>query len=82
MVSRHYLGSINHTLLTLDRLLADQIDVALVFVGDPHPTTESIISIKTGVPVLGRIPMEPVLNKEVVRRHAGALLTPLKSWLA
>lgn len=70
VVSRHYLGSINHTLLTLERLLALQLKVGIIFSGDEHPTTESIILKKTGVPFIGRINEETSFDKAVVKRYA------------
>lgn len=44
LVSRHYLGSINHTLLSLEALLNRDIPVAgIVFVGQELPATEEAI---------------------------------------
>jgi dethiobiotin synthetase len=57
VVSRHYLGSINHTLLTLFALRAHDIPVTgIVFNGEELPDTERIIATMSGVPVLGRVP--------------------------
>ncbi len=70
VVSRHYLGSINHTLLTVNLLKEKGFDIAIVFSGDQHPTTESIISKMTEVPVLGSIDDEPYFDKNVVREYA------------
>lgn len=79
IVSRHYLGSINHTLLTLYALREKGFSPYLLFSGDPHPTTESIIRHKTGAPVLGRIPEQPVFDREVVRELAVLLQPALKA---
>ncbi|MDG1571702.1 dethiobiotin synthase [Robiginitalea sp. M366] len=73
VVSRHYLGSINHTLLTLNPLMEKGLEVYLLFSGDEHPTTEAIICSKTGVPVLGRIPELPRVDQAAVSRCAGEL---------
>ena len=70
VVSRHYLGSINHKLLTVNLLKEKGFDIAIVFSGDQHPTTESIISKMTEVPVLGSIDDEPYFDKNVVREYA------------
>ncbi|MGC6429819.1 MAG: dethiobiotin synthase [Jejuia sp.] len=70
VVSRHYLGSINHTLLTLNLLKEKGCDVSLIFSGDEHPTTESIIKKMTTVRVVGRISEEPYFDKNVVREYA------------
>ncbi|NVK51828.1 MAG: dethiobiotin synthase [Flavobacteriaceae bacterium] len=70
VVSRHYLGSINHTLLTIKLLQEKGFDVAVIFSGDAHPTTETIIQKMTGVPVIGRIDEEPYFDKNVIREYA------------
>lgn len=79
VVSRHYLGSINHTLLTIEALRARGITPGILYSGDPHPTTESIIEGKAQVPVLGRIPEQAGFNREVVRELAGLLQPALKA---
>ncbi|MEM8764502.1 MAG: dethiobiotin synthase [Bacteroidota bacterium] len=73
VVSRHYLGSINHTLLTIEKLLEKDLMVGIIFSGDEHPTTESIILKKTQVSFLGRINEEPVFDKATVKRYAETL---------
>ena len=70
VVSRHYLGSINHTLLTLNTLLDKGFDVSLIYSGDTHISTESIIEKMTGVPVIGRIEDEPYFDKNVIKEYA------------
>lgn len=70
VVSRHYLGSINHSLLTIDYLQKLGLDVSLIFNGTPHQTTESIILKKAGVRSLGRILNETTINKDVIKRYA------------
>ncbi len=57
VVSRHYLGSINHTLLTLFTLRAHNIPVlGVVFNGEELPDTERIIATVGEVSVIGRVP--------------------------
>ncbi len=70
VVSRHYLGSINHTLLTVNLLKEKGFDISIVFSGDEHPTTESIISKLTGIPIIGRINEEPYFDKNVITEYA------------
>lgn len=71
VVSRHYLGSINHTLLTIEALQNRKIKVAgLIFSGDENPASESIILQKTGVPFIGRIENEPYFDANVVAYYA------------
>jgi len=69
VVSRHYLGSINHTLLTVNLLKEKGFDVALVFSGNEHKTTEDIIKKMTKVPVIGRIEEEPYFDKNVIKEY-------------
>jgi len=66
-VSRHYLGSINHTLLTVNLLKEKGFDVSIIFSGNEHPSTERI---KTNVPVIGRINEEPYFDKNVIKEYA------------
>ena len=73
VVSRHYLGSINHSLLTINCLSERGYNVSVLFSGDEHPTTERIIAHKTGSPVIGRINEEPVFDKAVIKRYAAQL---------
>ncbi len=70
IVSRHYLGSINHTLLTINALKEKGADISLIFSGNEHKTTESIIKKMTGVSIIGRINEEPYFDKNVVREYA------------
>jgi dethiobiotin synthetase len=74
VVSRHYLGSINHTLLTVNLLQSKGFEVAIVFSGNEHTTTEAIIKTKTNVPVIGRIEEEPYFDKNVVKDYAEQFL--------
>lgn len=73
VVSRHYLGSINHTLLTVEKLQQKGVAIGIIFSGDEHPTTEEIILKKTGATFLGRINEEQKFDKAVVKKYAFAL---------
>lgn len=79
VVSRHYLGSINHTLLTVNWLKQKGYDVALLFSGDEHPTTEQIILHKTGVPLIGRIEEEDNFDKKTIKKYADRFRSTLLS---
>lgn len=70
VVSRHYLGSINHTLLTVNLLKEKGFDVSLIFSGNEHKTTEDIIKKMTGAPVIGRIEEEPYFDQNVIKEYA------------
>ena len=71
VVSRHYLGSINHTLLTIEALQNRNIKVAgIIFNGERNEATEAIILSKTGVNCIGRIEHEPYFDKNVILEYA------------
>ncbi len=74
LVSKHYLGSINHTLLSIYYLKAKNIAIkGIVFVGDENPTTESIIAKNTGVKILGRVAWTQKLNRDFIVNAGKAL---------
>ena len=79
VVSRHYLGSINHTLLTIELLQQKGFDVSVIFNGDEHVSTENVIKEMTGVKVLGRIENEPYFDKNVVKEYAQIFSEKLKA---
>lgn len=71
VVSRHYLGSINHTLLTIEAMQNRKIVVAgIVFSGDENKATEKIILNKTGLKCIGRIEQEPYFDQNVIKEYA------------
>ncbi len=70
VVSRHYLGSINHTLLTLNFLKEKGFDISLIYSGDEHKSTEHIIQKMTNIPVVGHIEEEPYFDKNVIKSYA------------
>lgn len=68
VVSQNYLGSINHTLLTLEVLKANQIDIAgLIFNGSPNKETENYITNYSNVKILGKVPSLTTIDKESVK---------------
>ena len=71
VVSRHYLGSINHTLLTVEGLQSRKISIAgIIFSGDENKATEEIILNKTGIKCIGRIDNEPYFDANVIGYYA------------
>jgi len=74
LVSRNYLGSINHTLLSVEALRSRNIPIlGLMFNGPTVPATESIILGHTQLPCIGRIGQEPEITPAVIRRYADAI---------
>lgn len=71
IVSRHYLGSINHTLLTFEALKSRNINVAgIIFSGDENKASEEIILSKTKTKFIGRIDNEPYFDQNVIQYYA------------
>lgn len=71
LVIQNYLGSINHSILTIEGLRSRNIKVlGLIFNGPPHKLSEDIITSYSGLRNLGRINKESVINKEVVSKYA------------
>lgn len=58
LVSKNYLGSINHTLLSVELLEQRNIPLAgIIFNGVPNPETEDIILSITGAKCIGKVPL-------------------------
>jgi dethiobiotin synthetase len=71
IVSRHYLGSINHTLLTVEALKCRNIQIGgIIFSGDENRATEEIILNKSGIKMIGRIDTEPYFDQNVTAYYA------------
>lgn len=83
-VSRHYLGSISHTLSGLEALKRRGVQIAgIVFNGGPHVEAEHFIMEYSKVPCLGRVEREESITPEViekyVRRWGSCLSTQIHS---
>ena len=78
LVSRHYLGSINHTLMSVELLKNRNISIkGILFNATENKDTESIIQEMTGLTILGRIDELEELNKEVIKSIAQELKNKL-----
>lgn len=75
LVANLYLGSINHTLLTVDYLKRNEIPVhGIIFNGESNLESERIIEKHAGYRVLLRLPKLGLVNKEVVEYWADELM--------
>jgi dethiobiotin synthetase len=75
LVANLYLGSINHTLLTVDYLKRNQIPVkGIIFNGESNIESETIIEKHSGYKVLLRLPKLSMINKEIIKYWADELL--------
>lgn len=71
LVANIYLGSINHTLLTIREIQRRNLKVeGIIFNGEDVKSTKEIIREQSGFRVLGEIFPEKEINKETVRRYA------------
>lgn len=67
LISQNYLGSINHTILSIDALLNRSIPIkGIIFNGLENKETESFILNYSNLPVIGKIEQHEEINKEVV----------------
>lgn len=74
LVSRHYLGSINHTLMSIEVMKKRQIPVlGIIFVGDENASSEKIIEKIGGIKTLARIPMAAEVNQQFISDQAQKL---------
>jgi dethiobiotin synthetase len=71
IVSRHYLGSINHTLLTIEAIKNRGLTIAgIIFNGNENKATESLILNYSKLKFIGRINDEPYFDKNVIAEYA------------
>lgn len=70
LVARSGLGTLNHTLLSLEALSRRSIPVlGLVLNGDPHPDNPRTLAALGGVPVLAELPPLDPLDREGLERQ-------------
>jgi dethiobiotin synthetase len=71
LVSRNYLGSINHTLLTVEGLRKRNIPIiGIVFNGEHTPQTENFILQYTQLPLLFRVDMEDKIDEQTILKYS------------
>ena len=71
LVSRNYLGSINHTLLSIEALQRRNIPIkGIIFNGNPVNTSEEFICEYTGLKSLFHIDNEQTIDKQTILKYA------------
>ena len=79
LVIQNYLGSINHSILSIDALKFRNIPVkGIIFNGPPHKLSEDIILSYSGHKCIGRIQKETLINRDVVSKYAAQFAPELK----
>lgn len=83
LVSMNYLGSINHTLLTIEALKQYNIPIAgIVFNQEHNATSEEYILKYSGIKLLGNIPKADTLSKGFIVQQADKIRKNLLDVLA
>jgi dethiobiotin synthetase len=71
VVANLYLGSINHTLLTVELLKQRKLSVAgIIFNGKSNPESERIILKHSGYKTIWHVKEEPEINSETIVNYA------------
>jgi dethiobiotin synthetase len=79
LVSNLYLGSINHTMLTVHLLRSRKLPMkGIIFNGPGNEESERIILHHSGLPCLLRIEREEVLDKKCISRYAQVISQSLQ----
>lgn len=74
LVSKNYLGSINHTLMTYEILKSHHIPIeGIIFNGQTNSSGEAFIVKHTGLPVLLRVNEEKEINSSIIAHYAQSL---------
>jgi dethiobiotin synthetase len=82
LVSNNYLGSINHTLLSIQALRHAAVQLlGIVFSGEEVPSTRQFILQYSGLPMLLSIPQFAQLNQESITNFAASVSNDLKNKL-
>jgi len=71
LISKNYLGSINHTLLSIEVLKSSNIDIkGIIFNGESNPSSEEYILDYTQTTLIGRVNQEQNISQETVKKYA------------
>ena len=82
IVFKNYLGSINHTLLTIDKVKSVGLDIlGLLVVGDEVTSSERIIEDATQVNIIARIPIVDRVNQKWVKEQGFKVKNKLDKFL-
>lgn len=71
LVCRSYLGSLNHTLLSVEAIRSRNIAIkGLVFNGVPNEESENFLAKRTGLKILLKIRQEKEISKKLIEEYA------------
>jgi len=84
LISSNYLGSINHTLLTIEVMQKRGISIAaFIICGHENKDSEAYIESYSGLPITARIPFMDTLNRAEVAKAAAGIkqtITTIIKW--
>ena len=76
LVSRHYLGSINHTLLSIESIRSRNVKIhGIIYVGEPLPDTCEIIEKISGVKTLFSVPIFDKVDTDTIKLFVKELVS-------
>ena len=79
LISKSYLGSINHTLLSIEALRARSLAIAgIVFNGDRNSSSEKIIEKIGKIDVIGHVPWMKLLGQSEIKNISNSLKVALQ----
>jgi dethiobiotin synthase len=79
IAARTQLGTINHTLLTVEAAQAAKIPIAgIVLIGPEDPGLGAVLTECSGVPILSKIPSFPFVSEGIIRDQALSLFPASK----
>lgn len=82
IVFKNYLGSINHTLLTIDKVKSVGLDIlGLLVVGDEVTSSERIIEDATQMNIIARIPIVDRVNQKWIKEQGLKVKNKLDKFL-
>jgi dethiobiotin synthetase len=79
LISKNYLGSINHTLLSIELLKQHHVEIeGIIFNGVPNTSGEKFIENYSNLPVLCRVNQEELTNPATIQKYATSVVWPIK----
>lgn len=81
LVARSALGTLNHTLLSLESLRLRNVPLAgIVLVGPRHEENERTLQHWSSVPILGTLPFLERIDRDALLRVYRTSWTPIEEW--
>jgi dethiobiotin synthetase len=82
LVSQNYLGSINHTLMSIEIMKGRNIDVrGIIINGERNAASENFIEQYSGLPVIAQVPQFAELKREHITQQALIIQNALRQVL-